>query len=154
MSRGGLLRGIDDIRNGRLHPEREFVRLDSSRKLRIVGVLRCRQPVQSAEKLLRFQSLRRTRTAGGNRERQRVLRIDGQSDSVMFGPEIIRAFRPLAAAAVADLIPHHDELRKTVIQRAQSVVNPGPDRWEEAVKPVSAGVKLKLSVVVAGGGPH
>ena len=65
------------------------------------------------------------------------------------GPEIVAvALVPVLARA------DRDELRQVVVERAETVVDPGAERRESRRRHVPAGVKLRLRTVVAVGRPH
>ena len=50
--------------------------------------------------------------------------------------------------------PDRDELRQIVVERAEAVMDPGPQGRELAVEHVPAGVELRLRAVVVVGRVH
>ena len=85
----------------------------------------------------------------GFSEVERIAWVDAQRHRVVGGSEVV-AVPGVPVLAVA----HRDELRQVLVERAQAVVDPGPQRGELAVEHVPAGVELRLGAVVVVGGVH
>ena len=143
-----------DLRNGHLHVECEFVRLDPRAHGGVLGILDGGQAVQAPDETELLLLLLPVHLCGGCREGERIGRIDPQGNAAMLGAEVVGVVGPHAAAAVRRSVAEHDELREVIVQRAQPVVRPRADRGEVAFELEAAGVKLQLRAVVVVGGPH
>ena len=151
---GGFLAEVHEIRHGRLHLEREFVRADASQQRRVVRVLDRRELVQPAEQFELAALLFDEHVVARLSERQRVGRIDRQLHAVVSRAEIVGSMCPDATAAIGDRRAHHDELRQRVVQRTESVIHPRANRRVRSFERMPAGVKLKLCSVIVVGRPH
>ena len=87
-------------------------------------------------------------------ERQRLLAVGVEPDAGVLGPEVGRAMRPRAAAAIAGRLAQHDVLRQVLVERAQAVGDPRADRGMRPFADVPAGVELELGAVVVVGRPE
>ena len=90
----------------------------------------------------------------GRDERQRLLGLGVEPDAGVLRPEVGRPVRPRAAATIAGRLAEHDVLRQVLVERAQTVGNPGADRGMSPLADVPAGVELELGAVVVVGSPE
>src|SRR5436305_1884238 len=77
-----------------------------------------------------------------------------QPPTGVYGPEAGGPVCRDTTTAVAGRAAKDDELRQVVAQCPQAIVNPGADRWMEALEDVPAGVELQLGGVIVVGRPH
>ena len=90
---------------------------------------------------------------GGRREGERVRRIDAHRNAAVLGAEVVGVVGAHPAAAVGRTIAEHHELREVVVQGAEPVMGPRPDRGKVSFEFQAAGVKLQLGSVVVVGRP-
>ena len=145
----GLCLEVHDIRDGRLHAGRQFVRPDPRPQLRIVGILDPDGPIQLSDQI-QFGLLlfgRHTLPEGAH-ERQRIGRIGGEFHAGVVRPEIAGPVGKLAPAAATDRMPHHDKLGQLLIPRPQAVGDPRPDGRPSPLADMVPGVPGQLHAVV------
>ena len=79
---------------------------------------------------------------------ERIVGIDLQRDRIIRGTQV------MAVTFVKETRAHANELRQVLVQRSESIVDPGADRGNSRIKHVTPGMKLNLGSVIVVGGPH